>query len=216
VDLVHLARQQGVVAFAETCPHFLALDDSLYAGPEPERYLMTPPLRSAGSRDELWQRIEDGLIHSVGSDHCGYALSQRQGLDDFTKASPGIPGVETSLLLLYTLGVRAHRMELGDMVRLLSGGPARIFGLWPHKGALAPGFDADVVLFDPSRERVLSADELHSAAGYSPYEGLRVAGQVVTTLCRGRVVWDRGRAPAGPGWGRFVPCRPFQAETVHS
>ena len=216
VDLVHEARQQGVVAFAETCPHFLALDDTLYAGPEPERYVMTPPLRSPGSRDELWHRVEDGLVHAVGSDHCGYAFSQRQGLDDFTQASPGIPGVETSLLLLYTLGVRRHRIELGEMVRLLSGGPSRIFGLWPQKGAVAPGFDADVVLFDPSEERVLTADELHSAAGYSPFEGLEVAGRVVTTLCRGRVVWDRGRAPAGPGWGRFVPCRPFQPGSVHS
>lgn len=216
VDLVHEARRIGVVCFAETCPHFLVLDDSVYSGEAPERYVMTPPVRDAATREELWRRVERGQIDAVGSDHCGYALSQRQGVDDFTQASPGIPGVETSLMLMHTFGVARGRIGLGDMVRLLCGKPARIFGLWPQKGDLAPGFDADVVLFDPEPERVLEAAELHSAAGFSPYEGLNVKGRVVTTLCRGRVVWDREEPRAAPGWGRFVPCRPFSAEVACS
>jgi dihydropyrimidinase len=216
VDLVREARGLGVQAFAETCPHFLALDDSVYAGEAPERYVMTPPIRDASMREELWRRLERGQIDALGSDHCGYALSQRQGVDDFSQVSPGIPGVETSLLLMHTLGVVTGRIGLADLVRMLSGKPSRIFGLWPRKGDLAPGFDADIVLFDPEPERVLGAGELHSAAGFSPYEGLTVKGRVLTTLCRGKVVWDRGGAPAGPGWGRFVPCDPFSAEVAEA
>jgi dihydropyrimidinase len=216
VDLVREAREHGVRAFAETCPHFLALDDSVYSGVEPERYVMTPPIRDLPMQQELWRRLELGQIDALGSDHCGYALSQREGIHDFREVSPGIPGVETSLLLMHTLGVAGGRITLQHLVRLLAGKPARIFGLWPRKGDLAPGFDADMVLFDPRPERVLGAGELHSAAGFSPYEGLTVRGRVLTTLCRGKVVWDSGEAPAGPGWGRFVPCDPFSPEVAEA
>lgn len=209
VDLITEARARGIPAIAETCPHFLTLDDSAYAGPQASRYVMTPPLRDKQMQAQLWDRLERGLIHSIGSDHCGFSLAQREGVDDFTKITPGIPGVETSLLMLYTFGVCQKRIDLSTMVRLLSANPAKVFGLWGTKGDIAPGFDADIVIFDPKPERVLSASELHSRAGYSPYEGLMVKGKVKMTICRGEIVYREGEVVGKPGYGQFQKCRPF-------
>jgi dihydropyrimidinase len=215
VDLVAEARAAGQTALAETCPHFLCLDDSVYAGSEAKRYLMTPPIRSRELQAGLWERLSAGRFDSIGSDHCGYSLEQRGNPESFTEVpSPGIPGTETTLPLLYTFGVRAGRLDMSGLVRLLSEGPARIFGLWPRKGALRVGADADLVLFDPAAAGPLREDELHSAAGYSPYEGLELAGRVRTTLCRGRVVFDTGRVLGDPKWGHFLERRPFEAANL--
>ena len=177
--------------------------------PDAIRYLMTPPIRSAEMREGLWERVARGEIHSVGSDHCGYSLEQRGRADDFTRVSPGIPGVETTLPLLYTFGVATGRIEMTDLVRLLSGGPARIFGLYPRKGRLGAGADGDVVLFDPAAGGPLTDAELHSSAGFSPYAGLELKGRVRTTISRGRVVYDRGLVTGEPGWGQFIERTPF-------
>ncbi len=214
VELVSEARQAGIHAIAETCPHYLVLDDSRYDGPDAARYVMTPPLRDAQSRTGLWQRLERGDIQTIGSDHCGFALADRAGIDDFTKVSPGIPGVETSLLLLYSFGVKPGELGLPEVVRLLSANPSKIFGLWPRKGNIAPGFDADIVIFDPRPERSLAASELHSRAGFSPYEGLRVTGRVTTTIVRGEVIYRDGEVVGRPGFGRFQKCEPFNWESA--
>ncbi|GAC1653861.1 MAG: dihydropyrimidinase [Candidatus Dormibacteraceae bacterium] len=209
VDLVTEARERGIAAVAETCPHFLCLDDSVYAGPDAIRYLMTPPIRSAEMQRGLWDRVARGEVKTVGSDHCGYSLAQRGASPDFTKVSPGIPGVETTLPLMYTFGVATGRITMSDLVRLLSTNPARVFGLHPRKGHLGVGADADVVLFDPAAKGRLEDPELHSAAGYSPYSGLELSGRVRTTISRGRVVYDRGSVVGAPGWGRFQERLPF-------
>ncbi len=210
VDLVDEAPA-GVKAIAETCPHFLVLDDSVYAGKDAARYLMTPPLRDKASQAGLWEQLRDGAIHAIGSDHCGFGLAQRDGVDDFSKVSAGIPGVETTLLLLYTFGVQRQRIGLPDLVRLLCTNPAKIFGLFGRKGDLAAGYDGDLVIFDPRPERVLSQRELHSRAGFSPYEGLTVQGKVRTTISRGQVVYDDGQVVGSASHGRFLKCRPFDS-----
>ena len=214
VDLITAARDRGVAAIAETCPHYLVLDESLYAGPDAARYLMTPPLRDRGSQARLWTLLLQRQIHSLGSDHCGFSLAMREGVDDFSEVSPGIPGVETSLLLLHTFGVVQRRMSLRHLVWLLCANPAKIFGLWPRKGDIRPGSDADLVLFDPRPTRTLSVAELHSRAGFSPYEGLTVTGRVHTTVCRGRVVYRDGAVVGPPGFGRFTKCARFDPEAV--
>ncbi len=214
VDLVSEARLRGVQAIAETCPHYLVLDESRYDQPDAARYVMTPPLRDRESQAKLWDHLAHGAIQSIGSDHCGFSLSQRAGVDDFREVSPGIPGVETSLLLLYSFGVVARRISRSDLVRLLCTNPAKIFGLWPQKGDLQPGSDADIVLFDPRPQRVLSAAELHSRAGFSPYDGLTVTGKVHTTIARGQVIYRDGTVVGDPGFGRFLKCRPFDPEMV--
>jgi dihydropyrimidinase len=214
VDLVSEARDRGVQAIAETCPHYLLLNDSVYAGSNAARFIMTPPLRDRVDQSQLWTRLTRGAIHCLGSDHCGFSLAEREGIDDFSRVSPGIPGVETSLLLMYSVGVVEYQMKLPHLVRLLSTNPARIFGLWPGKGDIQPGFDADLVLFDPAPKRVLSASELHSRAGFSPYEGLTVTGRVHTTICRGQMIYRDGAIIGDRGFGRFLKCRPFNAEPV--
>ena len=118
------------------------------------------------------------------------------------------------MLLLYSFGVVDRHMKLRQLVRLLSTNPAKIFGLWPQKGAVQPGSDADVVLFDPRPKRALSASELHSRAGFSPYEGLIVSGRVHTTICRGKVIYREGAIVGDRGFGRFLKCRPFDPEMV--
>jgi dihydropyrimidinase len=214
VDLISEARRTGVQALAETCPHYLVLDDSRYDQPDAARYVMTPPLRDRESQKQLWYRLSRGAIQSIGSDHCGFSLSQRAGVEDFREISPGIPGVETSLLLMHSFGVVAQRISRPDLVRLLCTNPAKIFGLWPQKGDLQPGSDADIVLFDPRPRRVLNAEELHSRAGFSPYEGLTVTGKVHTTISRGRVIYRDGAIIGDRGVGRFTKCRPFDPGMV--
>jgi dihydropyrimidinase len=214
VDLITAARDRGVVAIAETCPHYLVLDDSAYARADAARYVMTPPLRDRTSQSQLWTLLMNQQIHSLGSDHCGFSLAQREGIDDFSRVSPGIPGVETSLLLLYTFGVVQRHMSLGHLVSILCANPAKIFGLWPRKGDIRPGSDADLVLFDPRPTRRLAASELHSRAGFSPYEGLMVSGKVHTTICRGQVVYRDGAIVGEPGFGRFLKCSPFDPQAV--
>jgi dihydropyrimidinase len=209
VDLISDARRSGAQAIAETCPHYLVLDDSRYDLPDAARYVMTPPLRDRDSQAQLWDRLSRGAIQCIGSDHCGFSLSQRAGIDDFRKISPGIPGVETSLLLMHSFGVIPQRISRSDLVRLLCTNPAKIFGLWPQKGDLQPGSDADIVLFDPRPKRSLSVSELHSRAGFSPYEGLTVTGKVQTTISRGQVTYRDGAVVGDRAFGRFLKCRPF-------
>jgi dihydropyrimidinase len=214
VDLITDSRRHGVPAIAETCPHYLVLDESRYDQPEAARYVMTPPLRDLKSQAELWDRLSAGTIQSIGSDHCGFSLSQRAGVDDFRQISPGVPGVETSLLLMHTFGVVQQRISRSDLVRVLSTNPAKIFGLWPRKGDLRPGSDADIVIFDPRPQQTLRAAELHSRAGYTPYEGMQVTGRVMATICRGRVVFRDGQVVGKAGFGRFQHCGPFAREVA--
>ena len=212
VDLISEARRSGLPAIAETCPHYLLLDDSRYDQPDAARYVMTPPLRDLKSQAQLWDRLSSGAIQSMGSDHCGFSLSQREGVDDFRQISPGIPGVETSLVLMHTFGVARQRISRSDLVRLLCTNPAKIFGLWPRKGDLRPGSDADIVIFDPRAQQTVRAAELHSRAGYTPYEGLPLTGRVMATICRGQVVFRDGHVRGTAGFGRFQQCAPFTRE----
>jgi dihydropyrimidinase len=212
VDLVREARERGIAAVAETCPHFLCLDASVYERPDAVRFLMTPPIRPADLVAGMWDRVARGDIQTLGSDHCGYSLAQRGEPSDFRQiASPGIPGTEVLLPLMYTFGVAAGRFGLPDLVRLTSGGPARVFGLWPRKGRVEAGADADLVLFDPTAGGVLTDAELHGAAGFSPFAGLDLAGRVRRTLSRGRVVYADGEVVGAPGAGRFIERTPFDA-----
>ncbi len=212
VDLVTEARERGIGAIAETCPHFLCLDASVYEREDAVRFLMTPPIRPAELVAGMWERVSRGLVHTLGSDHCGYSLAQRGDTSDFRQvANPGIPGTETLLPLAYTFGVAGGRFDLATLVRLTSAAPARVFGLWPRKGRVEPGADADLVLFDPADSGPLTDAELHGAAGFSPFAGLELAGRVQTTLCRGRVAYSRGEVAGEPGYGRFLERLPFDA-----
>jgi dihydropyrimidinase len=210
VDLLANARESsGLPIFCETCIQYLLLDDTLYAGAHPERYILQPPLRGPLDREALWSRLMTGEIVSVSTDSCDYSLGQKQAHRDFTQTPGGLPGLETLLSLLFTYGVEAGRIGLTDLARLISTNPAKIFGLYPRKGSLTIGADADLVIYDPEPEKAIHHTDLHYVAGYSPYEGMRVRGEVKITLSRGEIIYQEGAFPAKVGRGKFVEAAPF-------
>ena len=179
------ARAQGQFAYAETAPQYLLLDDSRYAGEEPWRYILQPPLRSKAECEALWALLAAGAVDMVITDHCDYTRAQKLENDTFTTTPGGLPGLETLLPLMATYGVSEGRLDWPDLVRLLARNPAQLYGLWPRKGVLRPGADADVVLYDPEPESILTDEAIHMRAGYTPFQGMRVQGKVVSTLRRG-------------------------------
>ncbi len=204
VDEVSRACAAGQEAIAETTPQYLLLDDSVYSGARPEWGIMQPPLRAPQEKADLWSQVQSGGISTIGTDHCDYTIAQKRLSPRFIETAGGIPGLETMLPLLATYGVAQGRITWSHLVQLTSANPARIFGL-RGKGGLAPGYDADVVIYDPAVSGTIQAQNLHNLAGYTPYEGQPVSGAVRTVFSRGRIlVRDGGFLPA-PGWGQFLP-----------
>ncbi len=194
--------------FVETCPQYLLLDEALYDAPgfEGAKAVMSPPLRSDEDRAALWVGIEEGLVDVVATDHCPFTMAQKErGRDDFTRIPNGGPGIEHRLELLYSEGVAKGRMPVEKFVSLVATTPARIFGLYPRKGVIAVGADADLVLFDPHAQHTLSASTHHMNVDYSLYEGMQVQGRVRMTILRGTVAVEEGQLKVGPGFGRYLP-----------
>jgi dihydropyrimidinase len=204
VALVAEARDNGQEVTCETCPQYLLLDNTLYEESEPWRYILQPPLRDPDEPERLWALVESGAVDLIATDHCDYTVEQKIAQDDFTQTPGGLPGVETLLPLMATYGAADGCLTLPQLAALLSANPARIWGLWPRKGVLLPGSDADVVIYDPKPEEVICADDLHHLAGYTPYEGMRVRGRVKATISRGRVVYREGQFVGRKGRGQFV------------
>ncbi len=201
------ARETGQVAFSETTPQYLLLDDTLYQS-EAWRYILQPPLRPPTEKEALWDLLSAGEIDMLVTDHCDYRKAQKLAFNNFTKTPGGLPGTETLLPLIATYGVAEGRIDWSDLVRVMSVNPAQIYNLWPQKGALQPGSDADLVLFDPAAEGFVAADALHMVAGYSPFEGWRTKGKVVSTLRRGEFLVRDGEFVAQRGGGSFVRRSP--------
>lgn len=210
---VGAARDRGAPVVGETCPQFLMADETVYDTERAARFIHTPPLRTDADRRALWEALGGG-IQTVASDHCGYTLQQRTDYGDLTQVAPGIPGVETLFPLLYTYGYVQGTLSLADLVRLCCVNPARVFGLYPHKGSLAPGADADLVIYDPAGETTLSDAMVRSAAGYSPFSGTTLRGRVAATILRGKIAFDGADVVAEPGQGRLVPRRPVMRSAL--
>ena len=213
LEEVRRAQASGVAAFAETCPHYLTLDDSLYDQPnelDVACAIISPPLRSPADRDALWGGLADGSLSIVATDH----VPDRRSVEkaeatlgvSFDKISNGAPGIETLLALVYSEGVARKRITVERMVDLLSTTPARLFG-FGSKGAIEPGRDADIVLFDPDAQRVIHASDLHHTSDYTPYEGMPVSGAVRSVFVRGRAVIREGAFVGRRGFGRFIERR---------
>ena len=212
---IRAAQERGVDVLAETCPQYLHLDVNRLAGDDGAAFVCTPPLRDPWHAEELWEGLRRGWIHTVATDHCPFWLRDRnagvrgrpEGYADFTELLGGLPGIETRLALVWE-GVQAGQLSTADWVRLCAEAPARTFGLWPAKGHLGVGADADVVVWDPQRRQPLNAGALHMAADHSPYEGHTVTGWPSLVLSRGRTVAQDGHFVGEPGWGRFVVRTP--------
>lgn len=194
------ARDRGISAFAETCPHYLFLTQSEYERPgfEPAKYVMTPPLRDQHCQDALWRGLKFDDLQIVATDHCPFCFnehpyglhrSKRLG-EDFSKIPNGAPGVELRIPLLFDGGVKAGRISLNRFVQLTATAPAKMFGLFPRKGTIAVGSDADLVLFDPNQQHVLTAATHHSNIDYSLFEGRSVVGKVAKVFLRGQLIVD--------------------------
>jgi dihydropyrimidinase len=208
---VRAAQERGVALQAETCPQYLHLDAAVLEGPGGENFVCTPPLRDPWHREELWEGLARGWVQTVATDHCPFWQADRRrgtagrdgGFADFTEIPGGLPGIETRLTLVWQ-GVRAGRITVADWVRLCAEAPASTFGLFPRKGCVRPGADADVVVWDPERPQPLDATALHMRTDHSPYGGRVVRGWPQLVLSRGRVVARDGRFEGEPGWGRYV------------
>jgi dihydropyrimidinase len=208
---VRAAQERGVALEAETCPQYLHLDAAVLEGPGGENFVCTPPLRDPWHREELWEGLARGWVQTVATDHCPFWQADRRrgtagrddGFADFTEIPGGLPGIETRMTLVWQ-GVRAGRIRVADWVRLCAEAPARTFGLFPRKGCLHAGSDADVVVWNPERQQPLDATALHMRTDHSPYEGRVVRGWPDLVLSRGRVVARDGRFQGEPGWGRYL------------
>lgn len=192
--------------FAETCIQYLLLDASLYEKNfEGAKWVMSPPLRQAKDREALWAGISQGLIQVVATDHCPFKWEQKlMGKDDFSAIPNGHPAIEHRVELLYSEGVRKGKITINKFVEVLSTNPAKIFGMYPRKGCIAPGSDADIVLFNPNRQHTISAATHHMNTDYSAYEGWPVTGKCETVLLRGKVVIDKEKCLVEKGNGKFV------------
>ena len=209
VDLVQAARRAGTSAYTESCPHYLTLDEGAYATATPERYVCCPPLRGRATVDALGERLRMGFVHTVGSDHCCYDSGQKQLRANDVRAMPnGLPGVETRVPVMWDAFVGAGLLSPEAFVAVTAANPARLNGLYPRKGTIAPGSDADLVLLDPNQRRPVRSADLHMQTDFTPYEGREVTGWPITVVARGRVVLDRGELlDPGPS-GQFVPADP--------
>ena len=217
VYLVHLSSQEALAevkagrsvggqVFAETCPHFLVLDESRYELPDAQCacYIISPPLRSPADRDALWAALADGTLNVVSTDHVPDTVADKRGWEEcFDLVSNGAPGIETLLALVYGHGVARGRLTVERMVEVLSTTPAQLFGM-PNKGAIEPGKDADIVLFDPQERRTIAQSELHHTSDFTPYEGIATSGLVRSTIVRGEFVVRDGRFVGRRGFGQFL------------
>ncbi|GAA4306021.1 dihydropyrimidinase [Klenkia terrae] len=210
VDQVATARRRGVRAYTEAVAHHLTLDDSAYRGEHPERFVCCPPLRSAATVAELGTRLVSGTIATVGSDHCCYDTAQKTSVDHDVRVMPnGLPGVETRLVVVQDAFVATGRMPWTRFVEVTAAAPARLNGLYPRKGSLLPGSDADIAVWDPAAQRTVTAAGLHQATDYTPYEGRTVTGWPTTVVVGGHVVVDGGRVVDDTARGRHLPAAPL-------
>lgn len=198
------AQKRGVEIYGETCPHYLYFDESVYTRENAADYLVNPPIRTAEDREGLWQALESGAAFTIGTDDCAFNLAQKRVSDRFCDIPGGMPGIETRLVLLYELGVRTGRISLSRLAELTAETPARLYGIYPQKGRLAAGCDADIVLLDPNAHTTLTASNLHERADYTPYEGMELHVAVAKTFSRGRLIVDGAQDFAVPGEGKLL------------
>src|SRR5947207_1629307 len=208
LNQVRQARDRGLNAFAETCPQYLFLSYDNYEEPgfEGAKYVMTPPLREKWNQAELWKGLKTDDLQVISTDHCPFCMKEQKelGKDDFSKIPNGAPGVEHRVPLIYNGGVVENRISLNRFVELTSTAAAKMFGLFPKKGTIAIGSDADIVIFDPEKEQTISASTHHMNVDYSAYEGKKIRGVVETVLSRGRVVIENGGYKGKAGDGQFL------------
>lgn len=207
LDEINEARKRGQTVYAETCPQYLLLDERVYEqeGFEGAAYVCSPPIRARENQQILWDALADGQIQTIATDHCSFTMEQKaMGREDFTKIPNGLPGLETRVELIYAEGVKKGKLSLEQACRVLSENPAKLYGLYPQKGCIAPGSDADLVILDPGKEKVITAENQEQNTDYSPFEGWKLKGGIDSVYLRGQLVVQDDRI-LEEKTGRFVP-----------
>jgi dihydropyrimidinase len=208
LEKVREARDRGLPVYAETCPQYLylSIEDMDAPGFEGAKYVFTPPLREKWHQEKLWTGLKQDHLQVVSTDHCPFCFKEQKelGIDDFTKIPNGGPGIEHRMSLIYSGGVVKGRFSVNRFVELVSTTPARIFGLYPKKGTVAVGSDADLVIFDPKRQHTISAKTHHMRVDYSMFEGITVTGMPDVVLSRGKVIVDGEKFQGKAGAGSFL------------
>ena len=206
LNAVRNATRRNQHVFVETCIQYLLLDATLYEKNfEGAKWVMSPPLREKKDQETLWAGINQGLVNIVATDHCPFMWEQKKmGKDDFSKIPNGHPAIENRMELLYNAGVHGGKISLNKYVEVACTNPAKIFGMFPRKGTISIGSDADIVIFDPYEKHILSASTHHMNVDYSGYEGWELTGKVKTVLLRGKVVIDNNKCMVDRGYGKFI------------
>ena len=212
LEAVREAAAKGTQIFAETCPQYLLLSAEMYTRPDFEgaKVVMSPPLRPESHHEKMWQGLADGTIQTVATDHCPFNFKgqKEMGRGDFTKIPNGIATLGDRFNLLYTYGVGKGRLSLNRFVDVIATAPAKLFGMYPQKGSIIPGGDADLVVFDPNAETVISAETQNHNVDYTAFEGFGLKGLAKTVFLRGKVVVDDGKYIGHKGQGQFVHRAP--------
>jgi len=204
--IVKAAQAGGVNVYAETCAQYLVLDDSLFGKPDGHLYACCPQIKKKVDQDRLWQGLDQGEVSVVSTDTCTFTRAQKARWEgDWTKIPMGLPGLETLLPIVYTHGVLKGRLSLAQFVTRCCSNPAKLMGLYPQKGVIAPGSDADVTIIDPEKTIVVDHATMETNADWSPYQGWPLAGFAQTTFCRGRKIVDDYKFIGESGWGRWLP-----------
>ncbi len=209
-DAVHVARQRGVRVYAETCPQYLLLDDEVFKQENGHLYATCPQVKKPHDNERLWQALLNGDVQIVATDTCTFTTEQKAAWNgDFRKIPFGMPGVETMIPLMYTEGVGKRGLTVNQLVTLTSTNPAKLFGMYPDKGTIAIGSDADLVVFDPKKKVTIRAEDLQTNCDWSPFEGWELVGYPSTTISRGKVVASDSKFVGEVGHGEFLRRRPF-------
>jgi dihydropyrimidinase len=216
VEPIALAREKGWDVWGETCTQYFFVDYTDLERPnfEGAKFVYTPPPRDKANQDVLWNAVRNDVLSAISTDHCAFNWDGQKSLgkDDFSKIPNGGPGIENRLQMIHQFGVRSGRISLNRMVELLATNPAKLFGLYPRKGTLAVGSDADLVVFDPEKHVTISAATHHSRVDYNLYEGTQVQGSPEVVLLRGNVLVEGDQLVAKPGIGQFVKRAKFGEE----
>lgn len=205
VDLIRRAKREGVDVTAETCTHYLILDDSCYQREDGYKYVMAPPLRTKHDIEGLWEGLLDGTLSIISSDHCDYSTDKKiKAKTDFTKISPGLHGIEWLGPLVYEFAVNRRNIPLTRVVQWLSENPAKAFGIFDRKGKVDVGYDADVIIFDPKQQKILTDKNHHMSSDFCPYNGEHIMGQPVKVYSNGNLVVDGEKFLGRKGKGNFL------------
>jgi len=223
VDMLQYARERGLKVMGETCPQYLFFTEDDLRRPDGAKWVCSPPMRTKADNARLWEGVAGGTIQTIGTDHCPFFFDGTQpimyegkpiaipgkelGRDDFTRIPNGLPGVGDRLLVLWTTGVGSGKLTANQFVALTSTNPAKIFGLYPQKGALQPGSDADIVIWEPQKEVKYGVALSHQRTDYNLYEGWELTGVVEKVFLRGRLIVDGDKWLGKAGKGQFLPCR---------